>query len=139
MKEAPCPSCGRDAGTFSSILRHLQAHGVQAMSGMWAHFLAVLGSFWDKVFRPCQGRKHVLRHFWDTMRRPRPGCVQISRHFLAVYSTLCASHVQEASWPRCRRRPFFKHTKVARCAGHVRRVSTFSDISGLFLGHGAQA
>ncbi|CAA2965978.1 Hypothetical predicted protein [Olea europaea subsp. europaea] len=100
------------------------------MSGTRAHFLAFLGSFWDKVCRPCQGCKHVFGHFWDTMRRPCPGRGQISRHFLAVYSTLCASHVQDASWPWWGRRPFFKHTKVARRASHVRDVSMFSGIFG---------
>ncbi|CAA2988019.1 Hypothetical predicted protein [Olea europaea subsp. europaea] len=45
---APYPGSGRDAGTFSSILRHFKAHDVQAMLGMQARFQAFLYSFWDK-------------------------------------------------------------------------------------------
>ncbi|CAA3000148.1 Hypothetical predicted protein [Olea europaea subsp. europaea] len=113
-----CPGHDRDACRFSSTRRqcgvpamsetHFYGHSVQDMSTMQPEFQAFLGKL-------CSG--HVL-----VAARMQPD----------FQAFLGYGHVQDASWLRQGRSSIFRHTKVTRCADHVRDVGMFPGILGSF-------
>ncbi|CAA2955351.1 Hypothetical predicted protein [Olea europaea subsp. europaea] len=136
---APCPGSDSDVGTFFGILNHLQAHDVQAMSGMRTCFQAFVGDFEDKACRACTvcrpSSGHVLAevgmqpnflaflgNFWDT------GCSLISQHFYAAFGTRCISHVKDTLGTQPNFQAFLGSFR-AQCIGH------FLDASWLQQGH----